>query len=97
MVISTTVMSERARPSGLAKPERLKRTAEKCPWEVDVRNSAENSEETRGISHPPVSTDLKAGGGAWTSVLLKSSQGPVAGTTIQRARKFERFFQDRVN
>lgn len=62
MLISTTVMSERARPTGLAKPERLKRTAEKHPWEIGVRNSVENVEETHGIFHPPV-TDLKAGGG----------------------------------
>ena len=97
MLISTTVMSERARPSGLAKPERLKWTAEKCPWEIGVRNTVENVEETHGIFHLLVSTDLKVGGGAWTSVLFKSSQGPVEGTTIQRAHKSERFFQDRVN
>ena len=56
MLISTTVMSERARPSGLAKPERLKWTAEKCPWEIGVRNTVENVEEIHGIFHPLVST-----------------------------------------
>ena len=45
--------SERARPSGLAKPERLKWTAEKCPWEIGVRNTVENVEETHGIFHLP--------------------------------------------
>lgn len=98
MLTPATEMSQGARPTGLAKPGRLKRTAEKCARETGMGNLVQRVwKKPRITFHPSTSRDRKVGGRAWTAGLLKSSQGQVAGNPIQGAHKSERFFQDTVN